>query len=148
MRLAGVWDNPRRVVAALVLAGYVGVSFAVGNLYPFSVFDMYSRARTSASRIVARDARGQIVEVERYEGWQCDGPVDVSPAACGEPGSYFYVGYLDAERAEYIAHHPGADGSRAPVDVVRRIWWLETAASPGPPRTTDCVLQRCTAVHR
>jgi hypothetical protein len=147
MRLSVVWDDPRHVVAALVLAGYVGVSFAVGNLYPFSVFDMYSRARTTASRIVARDERGQIVEVGRYESWQCDGPIDVSPAACGEPGSYFYVGYLDRERADYIAGHRGTGTSPAPVDVIRRIWWLEND-SPGPPRTTDCLLQRCTAVHR
>jgi len=140
---AWMWADPRRAVACLVLGGYVGVSFAVRNLYPFSVFDMYSSIRTSASRIVARDGRGQLAEVQRFEAWSCGGPVDTSPAKCGAPGSYFYVPYLDEEAAGYVAGHAGAGGT--PVEVVRRIWWLD---QPGAPRTTDCVLQQCTAVRR
>jgi hypothetical protein len=143
---ARMWADPRRAVGLLVLGGYVGISFAVRNLYPFSVFDMYSRSRTSASRIVARDERGQLAEVERFDAWSCEGPVDTSPGKCGAPGSYFYVPYLDESRAAYVAGHtsPGDDAG-APVEVVRRIWWLD---EPGAPRTTDCVLQRCTAVRR
>jgi hypothetical protein len=141
---ARMWADPRRAVGLLVLGGYVGISFAVRNLYPFSVFDMYSRSRTSASRIVARDEHGQLAEVERFDGWLCEGPVDTSPGRCGTPGSYFYVPYLDESRIEYIAKHPG-DGHGDPVEVIRRIWWLD---EPGAPQTTDCVLQRCSAVRR
>jgi hypothetical protein len=137
--------DPRRPLAALVLAGYVGVAFAVHNLYPFSTFDMYSRARSSASRVVARDASGRVVEVERFDGWRCDGPVDVSPARCGAPGSYFYVPYIDDSRVDYIAKHSSGDGPRESVDVIRRIWWLDPGEAP---RATDCELQRCSAVHR
>ncbi|HEY5242726.1 MAG TPA: hypothetical protein VIJ22_14700 [Polyangiaceae bacterium] len=145
MRLRRVWDDPRHVVGALVLAGYVGVSLAVGNLYPFSVFDMYSHPQVSASRIVARDQRGNLAEIERYDRWRCEEPVDVTPAKCGEPGSFHYSIYLDASQAAYIAEHPAKDGSGEPVDVVRRIWWLD---APGSPRTTDCVLESCLAVRR
>ncbi len=143
---ARMWADPRLAVGLLVLAGYVGISFAVRNQYPFSVFDMYAGSRASASRIVARDAHGELAEVERFDAWSCEGPVDTSPDRCGAPGSYFYVPYLDASRASYISSHSshgGDDGAR--VEVVRRIWWLD---GPGAPRTTDCVLQRCTAVRR
>jgi hypothetical protein len=140
-----LWKDPRRPLAALVLAGYAGVSFAAHDLYPFSRFDMYSHARASASRVVARDAHGDLAEVERFDGWQCDGPVDVSPGRCGEPGSYFYVGYIDDSRADYIARHAAAEGPRESVEVVRRIWWLD---GPGAPRATDCPLRRCSAVRR
>jgi hypothetical protein len=145
MDLTGLWGDPRRVVSALALAGYVGIAFAVHNFYPFSVFDMYSRAQTSASRVVVRDGSGQVAEVERYDRWRCDGEIDVSPAKCGTPGSFTYTPYIDASRVGYIAGHTVSEASGDPVEVVRRIWWLD---APGAPRTTDCVLQRCTAVRR
>jgi hypothetical protein len=151
--------DPRRPLAALVVAGYAGVAFAVHDLYPFSRFDMYSRARSSASRIVARDAAGHVAEVERFDAWQCERPVDVSPGTCGAPGSYTYTPYIDESRARWVAEHAaqgangksasthGADGERAagePVDVVRRIWRVDE----GPPHVTDCLLERCSAVRR
>lgn len=144
MSRAGVWSDPRRVIGALVLGGYVTLALAVTNLYPVSVFDMYSHPRSSASRIVARDAAGNVREVRRYDRWRCEGPVDVSPRACDTP-RFDYSNYLDAEQAAYVASHSNGDGQGDPVEIVRRIWWLD---EPGPPRTTDCVLQRCTAVRR
>jgi hypothetical protein len=134
--------DPSRLAAVLALLGYLGVALALGNLYPFSVFDMYSRRFTSASRIVARDAGGHVREVERYARWSCDEPLDVSPGRCGAPGSFFYVPYLDTDGSAYVAAHAG-DGQGQPVDVVRRIWWLEGG---GPPRVEDCLLSRCRAV--
>jgi len=150
MRLAAVWDDPRRALGLLVLGGYVGFSFAVGNAYPFSVFDMYARPRTTASRIVARDAGGALTEVERWDAWMCPGPVDTSAEACREQGPYFAVGYIDASRAAWVTGHSagpaeGAGEAREPVEVVRRIWWLE---GEGAPRSSDCVLARCSAVRR
>jgi hypothetical protein len=145
LALAALWRRPRLAVSALVVGGYVGIAFAAHDAYPFSRFDMYSQARTSASRIVARTADGQVAEIERFDGWSCDGPVDVSPARCGEPSSYFYTPYIDASRVEYIERRAHAEGVRAPVDVVRRIWWLDRS---GPPRIADCLLTTCTAVRR
>ena len=144
LSLAALWRRPRLAVSALVLGGYVGIAFAAHDAYPFSRFDMYSQARSSASRVVARVADGQVAEVERFDGWACDGPVDVSPSRC-EPRDFFFTPYLDASRVDYVAQHTRADGVREKVDVIRRIWWLESA---GPPRTTDCLLQTCTAVRR
>jgi hypothetical protein len=142
---AALWRHPRLAVSALVLGGYVGMAFAAHDVYPFSRFDMYSQARSSASRVVARTADGQLAEIERFDGWACDGPVDVSPGRCGEPSSYFYTPYIDASRVEYVERHTHAEGVPAKVDVVRRIWWLDGG---GPTRTTDCLLQTCTAVRR
>lgn len=142
---AALWRHPRLAVSALALGGYVGIAFAAHDVYPFSRFDMYSQARSSASRVVARTADGRLAEIERFDGWACDGPLDVTPPRCGEPSSYFYTPYIDASQVEYIEHHAHAEGVPARVDVVRRIWWLDGG---GPPRTTDCLLQTCTAVRR
>jgi hypothetical protein len=94
---------------------------------------------------VARDEAGGLAEVERYDRWTCDGPVDLSPGKCGEPGSYYYVPYIDRSRADWIAAHGAGSPAGERVDVVRRIWWLDPTRAP---RVEDCVLQRCTAVRR
>jgi hypothetical protein len=145
MRLAALWDDPLRAIGVLVLGGYVGIAFAFENAYPFSVFDMYARPRTTASRIVARDGRGGAAEVERFDGWRCPEPLDTSPARCAAEGPFFQVAYIDASREAYIVGHAGEGGERENVDVVRRIWRLE---GDGPPRMTDCLLEQCTAVRR
>ncbi len=140
-----LWRHPRLAVSALVLAGYVGIAFAAHDAYPFSRFDMYSQARSSASRLVARTADGEVAEIERFDGLSCEGPIDVTPPQCGEPSAYFYTPYIDASRIEYVERHAHAEGARARVDLVRRIWRLDGS---GPPRTSDCLLQTCTAVRR
>src|SRR5579859_2615614 len=42
--------SSRARLALLVLVGYIAVAFLVGNRYPFSVFDMYSRPAENGSR--------------------------------------------------------------------------------------------------
>ena len=117
------------------------------NLYPFSIFNMYSTERVdSASRIVARDPDGVAREVDEYEAWHCPAPPDIDPTACPASWPFYYVPYLDREAATHIERHAGVDPRARPVTVVRRIFRLSDAS--GPPPIEDCVLQNCRAVPR
>jgi hypothetical protein len=141
-----LWQDPRCRVVALAMGGYLAVSWCVRDFFPFSTFSMYAAREASASRLVARDARGRIAEIDRFTSWRCEGPLDVRAEACtGEP-RFATLAYKDREAADYIVSHGGDDPSAAPVDVVRRIWWA--SAEGGPPPAHDCLLQRCTAVPR
>jgi hypothetical protein len=128
------------------MGGYLAVSWVVRDFFPFSTFAMYSTREASASRVVARDARGQVAEIDRFRSWRCEGPIELGSEACAGEPHFSTVMYKDREAAEYIASHGGDDPSAAPVDVVRRIWWL--GAEAGAPRSHDCLIQRCVAVAR
>jgi hypothetical protein len=141
--------DPRRALVLCVLVLYCGVSFAVKNLYPFSVFDMYSSHVASASRVLARDAGGRAAEVTRFDGWQCDAPVDVSAARCAALPRFDYTPYKDEELAGWVRQHAAPPtspppASAAPVDLIRRIWRL----TPDGDRVEDCLLHHCRAARR
>jgi hypothetical protein len=133
----------RSAFAATAIVSYVSVALAYGELYPFSAFSMYARAAgTSASRIVVRDAGGALHEVRRFRVITCEPP---RPEACGEPGTYASIPYLDAEAEAWIAAHAGAPGEGEPATLVRRIWRF--AEPRGPARATDCALAACRVVR-
>ncbi|EYF07243.1 hypothetical protein [Chondromyces apiculatus] len=140
--------RPTVWLSVCVLLGYAVTSRVVEDLYPFSTFSMYAQhGGTAVSRIVARTADGRVHPVRAFVDWSCDGALDLSPARCGEPGSFDYTGYLDAEDAAHLeaahleAHH--APGVGEPVEIVRRVWKLGEVA--GPPGIEDCPLHRCRA---
>ena len=122
--------------AAGVLAGYVAIAFLVGNRYPFSVFDMYSRSTDNGSRIVAR-AEGRIEEVDRFVAWSCQGEPDL---CAGRDVST--TGPVDGEILGWVRSHTG-EGTIA-VELVRRIWRF----SGDQVRVEDCLIQRCRAVRK
>jgi hypothetical protein len=137
--------QPRVLVAALALCGYLGIAHSVRNLYPFSTFEMYAGQRAdSASRVIARDAAGGLHELDAYEAFRCDGPIPLGHETCAAAWPYAYSIYLDRQAAAFIDTHPG-DGTE-PVDVIRRIWRLSDR--PGPPPFEDCLLQHCRAARR
>lgn len=134
----------RLLLGVVVLLGYMAIANTVQQLYPFSVFDMYAHRATSASRIGARTADGQLSEVTAWSDWRCDGPIRVdAPQAPGAPTPYG-IPYRDREAEEWLLHHQGAGGQA--VDVVRHIWWLE--AAEGQPEIADRVLLHCQAVRQ
>jgi hypothetical protein len=131
------------LVSALVLAGYLAVGRAVGNLYPFSTFEMYAAERpSSASRVFARDAAGAVHEVFDFARWRCDATAEspIDPMTCRAEWPFEYVPAQDREAAAWIAEHPGPDGGEA-VELVRRVWRLPDRA--GAPPSVDCLLARC-----
>jgi hypothetical protein len=130
--------SSRARLALLVLVGYVVIAFAVGNRYPFSVFDMYSRPADNGSRIVARKD-GQIEEVDRYVDWSC-----VLAESCGREGAIATTEPVDRELMGWVRAHAGDSAAAAPVELVRRTWHFEAAGV----RIEDCVLQRCRAVRK
>ncbi len=136
-----------RFAAAIALLGYLLIARAVLNLYPFSIFNMYSsEPLASASRIVARDPDGAVFEVDEYTRWRCPAAPDIAPTACPASWPFYYIPYLDREAAAHIAGHTADDHHATPVTVVRRIFRLSD--EPGPPVIEDCVLRECHAVRR
>jgi hypothetical protein len=131
--------SPRARLALLVLSGYVAVAFCVGNLYPFSVFDMYSRPAESGSRLAAR--RGaRVEEVTRYRSWSCESEIDLDAQRCGR--GVRTSDPVDHELYGWIRDHAGSGGE--PVELVRRIWFFSRQGV----RVEDCLLSRCRAVHQ
>ncbi len=132
--------SSRTRLTLAVLVGYVLVAFLVGNRYPFSVFDMYSRAATNGSRIVAR-RDGAITEVDRFAEWRCEG----EPRACQGEGAISTTEPVDRELLGWVRAHAGDSPAAVPVELVRRTWLF---ALDGDVRVEDCLIQRCRAVRR
>ncbi len=131
----------RRALALLAFCGYFVAARSATNFYPLSVYDMYaSRAEDSASRIVARDASGELREVTEYREWLCPSAVAADPTRCPQ-FPFYYVPYVDRKAIDWVNRRSDA-GDGEPVEVVYRIWRL---SPDGPPQTDTCVLARCEA---
>lgn len=136
-----------RAVSLLALLGYLLIARAAGNLYPFSTFNMYSTERLgSASRIVARDAHGDIHELDTFTAWDCPAALDPRPTACPAHWPFYYIPYLDRYAEIRLQARAAALPHAPPVTVIRRIWRLDDR--PGPPTIEDCPLLTCRAVRR
>ena len=126
-----------RAVAFGLLATYALTARGVGNLYPFSTFEMYGSTTTaSASRIVVREG-GEDHEVREYAGFDCDRPVSPDPRACLEQWPFAHLPAVDAATARAINR---SSGRGVEVEVVRRIWRFEPEET-----VVDCVLAVCRA---
>jgi hypothetical protein len=133
--------------ALCVLAGYVVIAQGLGNLYPFSTFEMYAGVSThTASRVIAVDPGGGAHEIRDFGAYRCDS-LDLEPSACGEHGEYYTIGYVEREAAEYLAAQSTAatQGEGESVRLVRRIWRFR---GTGQPTVEDCALASCRAVPR
>lgn len=131
--------NVWRARAAMLALAYVATSRGVGNLYPWSSFEMYGATRlTTASRIAVR-VDGRVAEIERFSRWRCEAPPVVDPRRCVGQWPYFHVEARDLEVLAHIdaAGDPGDAGR--PAVVVRRVWRL----GDGPAQAEDCELARC-----
>jgi hypothetical protein len=129
----------RARLALGVLVGYVAIAFLVGNRYPFSVFDMYSRTTDNGSRIVAR-VEGRVEEVDRFVSWRCEG----EPESCDQEGAISTTEPVDREILGWVHAHAGDSPAAISVELVRRIWRFSRDAV----RVEDCLVQRCRAVRR
>ena len=131
-----------RTVSLIALGCYFCFSRAVGNLYPFSTYSMYSDAvETSASRVAVR-AAGELREVTDFRDWELKEPLELGPEACADRPGYYTIGYVDDEAADFIATHRGSGAQ--PVELVRHIWRFEA----GGVREEECVLHRARATPR
>lgn len=133
--------------ALCVFAGYVAIAQGLGNLYPFSTFEMYAGVSThTASRVVAVDPGGGVHEIRDFEAYRCDS-LDLQPSTCSEHGEYYSIGYVERETAEYLAGQSTAPvhGEAQTVRLVRRIWRFQGG---GAPEVEDCALANCQAVRR
>lgn len=133
--------------AACVLAGYFAVAQGLGNLYPFSTFEMYAGVEAhSASRLLARDGDGRVHEIREFSAYRC-GPIDLRPAGCAGGEDYYTIGYVEREAAEDLAARTAAPMSGPARDVllIRRVWRFH---GPDAPSVDDCAVATCQAVAR
>lgn len=124
----------------LALLGYAISARGVENLYPFSVFPMYASSEGAVtSRIMARTAAGELLEVDRFQGWSCPELPALDATSCeGVRG----IPYIDREREAHVRAHPlgGGEGEGEPVELVRRVFSFD-----GKARAETCRLAACRA---
>jgi hypothetical protein len=130
-----------QLAAALVFAGYVAISFRIGEVFPFARYPMFDRTSDQASRLVARTTDGVLHEVSEFDNWTCTA-VTPPDAACGS-------GYPELEervRAELRrrgAKRPDAIGEA--VEVIRNQYFAQHPE--GPMLVRQCSVLMCTAVR-
>lgn len=136
------------VVAWAIFATYVVAARGVRNLFPISVFDMYqAHAPRVVARVVVVDAEGHKAEIEDFDGWVCEGglPVLREPErVCGP--DHRPLEYVTRDQELFLHAHEGEAPGPEAVTIVSRAFVLDP--EPGTPRSTDCILARCTAHRR
>lgn len=128
------------VVAGSIFAVYLVAARLVGNLYPLSTFEMYSRPVPAwVTRIWARDATGALHRLDDYDEWRCEPAIDLRAALerCGPE----HVALDYVVRGEQVVLDAGVGGDVS-VDLISRAHRL--ANGPGE-RVRECVLARCSA---
>lgn len=129
-----------------VVGAYLATAFGLGNLYPFSVFDMYAGDKaSSASRVVARDAEGHLDEVRAWTGWSCDPWPRLDLDACQREPPFYVVPYINREHEQYLSEHRGSPDGGEVVDLVAKVWWLDAS---GVRSAETCVIASCRARRR
>jgi len=132
-----------RGLVAIAMVGYVVAARGVGNLYPFSTFEMYGATRlVDASRIVAIGQDGPH-EVERYSRWRCDPAPDPDPRTCDESWPFFHIEASDRAAIDHVRSAAAPASGASSVVLVRRVWRLDERDASV--RVEDCELARCEA---
>ena len=129
--------------AALV---YFTVSREVTNCYPFSTYGMYEgNAGGSAARILVLDEHGDAHQLERFEAFDCGGPVPLQPRLrrCEKAESTSSINYVERDLQLYLDARLGEAPEGERVRIVWRAWTIDDRE--GPPPFTDCELARCLA---
>ncbi len=133
------------VVGLAIFCAYFVAARLVGNLYPLSTFEMYSRpAPEWAARVFARDADGRLHRVDAFVGWRCPDPTDLRAALASCGARHIALDYV--VRDDQVAIDDG-DPSPAgePVELISRA--QRVATGPGE-RTHVCRIATCTATRR
>ncbi|MBC8066703.1 MAG: hypothetical protein IAG13_00085 [Deltaproteobacteria bacterium] len=130
-------------LAAIALLGYLAIARGVGNLYPFSTFEMYGATPlVDASRIVALtdDGPRELVEFSR---WRCALPPDPDPRACAASWPFFHIEAIDRAAIDRVRSAAPPVGAATQVVIVRRVWRL--GEGDAALAIEDCELARCEA---
>lgn len=127
------------LVAAVV---YVAVAFAVHHLFPFFVFDMYTRVPTRASRVLGKEADGTVHEVGHYTRWDCP-PLEDIQGGKGPCSEWRVSVARDGEAMEVLRRRAASLPDAPRVELVRRNVRLDV---PNPDASaSDCVIAVCRA---
>jgi hypothetical protein len=127
-------------LVAIAMLGYLAAARGVGNLYPFSTFEMYGATRlVDASRIVAK-AGEAVQEVRRFSRWSCDRVPDPDPRRCVASWPFFHIEAVDRAAIDHVSGAPAPGDDAVQVVLVRRVWRLGDEVA-----IEDCELARCEA---
>lgn len=122
-------------LAVGLVAGYVGLAFALGESYPLSPLGMFASTQTAATRVVVRTASGALAEVTSFDAWSCDEPLALQGLRSPLPYSA-----QDERVMQYIRENgrsPGSPGEpdrepdgREPVSLVRLVFHIRRPGAP------------------
>jgi hypothetical protein len=128
---------------AIAMLAYLAAARGVGNLYPFSTFEMYGATRlVDASRIVVREG-DEVHELDRFSQWRCDRAPEPDPRSCVASWPFFHIEAIDRAAIDRVTSAPAPKSAAIEVELVRRVWRLDGDAV----RVEDCELARCEAAR-
>lgn len=130
-------------LAAIALLGYLAIARGLGNLYPFSTFEMYGATPlVDASRIVALTDAGPR-ELGEFSRWRCDVPPDPDPRVCAASWPFFHIESVDRGAIDRVRAAAPPNGAATEVVIARRVWRL--GERDAVLTIEDCELARCEA---
>lgn len=120
---------------------FVIASRVLGEQYPVGPLSMFSGGLRAASHIAARTSDGRTCELDAFEAFRCEGPIDFRPAA--HPACRADAEHPEQDRkAEvFVRAHEGSGDER--IELIRRTFRVERPS--GPVAITDCTLAVCAA---
>ncbi|MCB9507652.1 MAG: hypothetical protein H6700_08875 [Myxococcales bacterium] len=128
--------------SATVIGVYVAVAWTVGNLFPFSTFSMYARARWNSlvERTVVVDETGRAYAASDFVVNDCPDRSEWHECAA-IPGTAAGIPYIEQRLVQRLAEHRAdAVGEPSePIRIVRRTWDLAN----GGALVEECEVARC-----
>lgn len=133
----------RFAVVVLAMASFVIASRVLGEQYPVGPLSMFSGGLRAASRIVARTEDGRLCELDAFEAYRCEGPIDLRAAA--HPDCTNDAEHPEQDRkSEAILRSREGDGEGGRrIVVTRRTFRVDRPS--GPVVVRDCALLTCSA---
>lgn len=137
--------SPRVVASFLgVLAiSYAVIARGVGNLYPFSIFEMYAKPSGSVTtRLGVRDSTGGVHDVSSYVDWHCSEPIVWEKFSCDVEPLRRVPNYLERAEINHVQSNISDVAKGEPVDLIQRVWRVSSEQSIS---VADCTLTKCNA---
>lgn len=131
----------RVAVVVLAMASFVIASRVLGEQYPVGPLSMFSGGLRAASHLVARTEDGRLCELDAFEAYRCEGPIDLRAASHPECGADAEHPEQDRKSEAILRSRAGEGGRR--IVVTRRTFRVDRPS--GPVVISDCGLLVCSA---
>lgn len=123
------------------MATFAIMARVLGEQYPVGPLSMFSGGLHAASHIAARTEDGRLCELDAFDAFRCEGPIDLRVAAHPECRGDAHHPEQDRKAEAFLRSHEGAGGAK--IEVIRRTFRVDR---PGGAITTeDCHIVTCSA---